>query len=84
MINLTKGKKLLSTIRKLCLAASVYHIWRERNIRLHDQLTRPASVVLQIIRDSIRGRLLTIRDIPDSEENRALLSRWNIEAASFA
>ena len=78
MVTLTKGKGLHSTIRKLCLAVSVYYIWRERNLRLHDNTSRPASAVLHIILDTIRGRLLSIRDIHDSEENRAHLACWNI------
>ena len=46
MAVLTKGKGLLSTIRKLSLAVSIYFIWQERNIRLHDQITRSSSSVL--------------------------------------
>ena len=78
MVTRTQGKDLRSTIRKLCLAVSVYHIWRERNIRLHDHISRLPNAVLHLIQDTIRCRLLSIRNIHDNEENRALLSCWHI------
>ena len=61
------------------MAISVYCIWRERNKRLYDKDTRDPNFVLRMIIDTIRSRLLSFGGIPDNEENRALLVRWNIE-----
>ena len=79
MVSVTRGKTLLSTIRKLSLALTVYCIWNERNKRLHDKVSHDTAFVLRIIIDTIRSRLLSFRGIPDSEENRALLSCWSLE-----
>ena len=48
-------------IGKLCLAATVYHIWMERNGRLFSDNKRSADTLFKIIIDEIRMRLMSIK-----------------------
>lgn len=48
-------------IKKLSLAATVYHLWHERNCRLFTDEERSYSVLIKTICDDIRIRLVTIK-----------------------
>ena len=72
MIGLCKGKSYQVIIRKLCLAAAIYHIWQERNNRFHEGSYRDASFVRRTIVDLIRWRLFSSKGIQNIAVNRIL------------
>jgi hypothetical protein len=41
-----KGKGLLSTARKLCLATTVYNLWMQRNLLLHGRTPKTEEEIL--------------------------------------
>ncbi|KAL1206458.1 hypothetical protein V5N11_020821 [Cardamine amara subsp. amara] len=47
----------LSIICKLFLQATVYEIWKERNPRLHNQVSIPADVLTRQIRQILKSKL---------------------------
>lgn len=57
---INKNKTIWSIIRRLVFAGTVYHIWRERNLRIFTKLKRSHHAVVNIVKDDIRCRLLSL------------------------
>ncbi|GJS68940.1 hypothetical protein Tco_0683505 [Tanacetum coccineum] len=58
---IVKRKSFKSCVGKLCLAASAYYIWNERNSRLFKKSKRSVLEVVDCIMSSVRLKLLTCR-----------------------
>ncbi|KAL2246076.1 UNVERIFIED_CONTAM: hypothetical protein Sindi_2875800 [Sesamum indicum] len=72
-----EGSTLLIEIYRTLLAACVYHIWKERNLRRFDHTERtPATLSILIIND-VRQRILSV-DLASSVSTRALYRLWRI------
>nr|GEU49423.1 hypothetical protein [Tanacetum cinerariifolium] len=50
-----------NVVDKLIFAAGVYFIWRERTFRLFKNESRSEDVLINIIYDSVRSKLMTVR-----------------------
>ncbi|GJU10211.1 RNA-directed DNA polymerase, eukaryota, reverse transcriptase zinc-binding domain protein [Tanacetum coccineum] len=48
-------------IGKLCLAATVYNVWHERNCRIFKNECRDKEVITKLIVDDVRSRLMTLK-----------------------
>ena len=55
-----KGKGLRMIIKRLSLAATVYHIWRERNSRMFNGIPRSEDKVITLIIEDIRFKIFGI------------------------
>ncbi|PWA56950.1 reverse transcriptase zinc-binding domain-containing protein [Artemisia annua] len=55
------GKNIDSIVRRLCLAASVYHVWQERNKRLFSGELRNEEEVYNLISEAVRLRLMSLK-----------------------
>lgn len=72
------GNSVGSIIRRLCLAASVYMIWQERNQRIFRDEYRRWEEVYEIILENIRLRLMSLK----AKRSVAVLKaqeEWNVE-----
>ena len=65
-------------IKKICLAATVYFIWHERNGRLFSNVNRSAEALFSIICDEIRAKLVSIKVRINSNVLKAE-DVWNIK-----
>ena len=83
MMGLCRGKSFQTIMRKLCLAATIYFIWQERNNRYHEGNFRDANFVSRTIVDLIRCRLVSAKGIQDSEENRNIQLKWSLPDSIF-
>ena len=83
MVDLCSGNSLTSSIRKLCLATTIYCIWTERNRRFHEGSHREAKVIIWDITDLVRCRLVSSRKIPDNEDNQNIQSEWGLPDSIF-
>ncbi|GKB66368.1 reverse transcriptase domain, reverse transcriptase zinc-binding domain protein [Tanacetum coccineum] len=61
LMPIVKRKSFKSCVGKLCLAASAYYIWNERNSRLFKKSKRSVLEVVDCIMSSVRLKLLTCR-----------------------
>lgn len=52
---------ILSVLRRLVLASTVYHIWIERNRRLFQNIDKSCDYVKKAIVDDVRLKLLSLR-----------------------
>jgi hypothetical protein len=77
--NHLKGRSLFAIVCKLCLGASVYHLWRQRNALLHGNLLHTEeSLVLQVNRD-VRSRLLARCSPKLIRKNPQLAEIWSLQ-----
>ncbi|GKG31532.1 hypothetical protein Tco_0426482, partial [Tanacetum coccineum] len=53
MSNYKSQKNVWNIIRKLCLGATVYYVWRERNGRLFKNECRDSKVIERLIFDDV-------------------------------
>ncbi|GJT12708.1 RNA-directed DNA polymerase, eukaryota, reverse transcriptase zinc-binding domain protein [Tanacetum coccineum] len=59
--DMQNGKSLNSIVRRLCLAASVYFIWQERNSRIFRDEKRKVKVLFKALCDTIKLRLYSLK-----------------------
>ncbi|KAL2247958.1 UNVERIFIED_CONTAM: hypothetical protein Sindi_2648100 [Sesamum indicum] len=72
-----RGEHIINRAYRTLLAACVYHIWKERNLRRFDHTERtPATLSILIIND-VRQRILSV-DLASSVSTRALYRLWRI------
>ncbi|KAL2247965.1 UNVERIFIED_CONTAM: hypothetical protein Sindi_2648800 [Sesamum indicum] len=72
-----RGEHIINRAYRTLLAACVYHIWQERNLRRFDHTERtPATLSILIIND-VRQRILSV-DLASSVSTRALYRLWRI------
>jgi hypothetical protein len=76
--NLGKSNSLMITINKLVVAASAYHIWRERNLRFANNKFRSPDVVVSTILEDVRLKLLNLR-VRHSTRIRKICEDWGLE-----
>ncbi|GJY52321.1 reverse transcriptase zinc-binding domain-containing protein [Tanacetum coccineum] len=72
------GNSINSIIRRLCLAASVYLIWQERNYRIFREERRSHVELTKAIIDVVRMRLLNLKFKRSDAVIKAQV-RWNVK-----
>ena len=72
------GKNIDSIVRRLCLAASVYYVWQERNKRLFSMEKRNEEEVYSLICDTVRLRLMSLK-VKLSKATAKIQSVWDIQ-----
>lgn len=73
-----KGEGFKCRILKCSLAAAVYFIWRERNLRVFQQKSMASDQVAQSAVNSIRDFLSSMRRVKPSMVNRVLCTKWGL------
>jgi hypothetical protein len=75
--NLT-GRSLMANLCSLCLAASVYHLWKLRNDRCHGNTPRTEEAVVKLIRWEVRTRVMAKKRFNMTAQNEKLAKLWNL------
>lgn len=78
-----KGNSLLSIVCKLMLAAAVYAIWKERNLRTFQERVRSVCNVYHEVLYWVRVRVNTLHGVRPSQENRWLQRSWGFSEEVF-
>ena len=79
-----KGDRFVDQIIQLSLAASVYHIWRERNKRVFASWEKPAFVIPQSIIPEVQAAITSWRKkIKPTKLNWAIRISWNFDQCTF-
>lgn len=73
-----KGNSFCTTIKKMAWSAIIYHIWRERNSRLHENVFWPSSVIISTIVDDIRYKCASFAKVQDNARNQSFCMNWGI------
>ena len=74
----SKGKSVKSTITRLSLLCTVYHVWIERNNRIFNKECKPVEVIINSIVLMVRSRMLSVSNIPCATGDHWFLSQWNL------
>ena len=77
MCNIQSHNSIWNVIRKLCFAATVYHLWQERNQRKFQQEERDKETLIKSIREDVRFKLMSIR-VKDSNVVKEACNLWEI------
>ncbi|KAL8244032.1 hypothetical protein R6Q59_010290 [Mikania micrantha] len=77
--NHTRNNSIWSVIDRLTLAAAVYYIWQERNLRTNENRKRTVDQVVSLIFDSVRLRLGGLRFKISSSAVQAL-NIWELKS----
>nr|KAJ0184832.1 hypothetical protein LSAT_V11C900454780 [Lactuca sativa] len=72
-----KKKSINNFIRKIALAASIYHIWNERNKRLFGKQSNSVENVVKIISEDIRLKIFSLK-MGYLGLNEELCKEWNV------
>ncbi|GAV92740.1 hypothetical protein CFOL_v3_36118 [Cephalotus follicularis] len=78
MTDHTKGNKFHHTLRKLALAATVYHIWIERNRRCFKNRFLPFPELVKRIREDVSGKLSIDNHAQRNDRHHSLCVNWGI------
>lgn len=80
----SKGKLLKFSVYKLCIAATVYAVWEERNSRMFRQHGMDHSALVKCIWDEIKAGVSSWRNVPVSAENQDCCAALGLNPAIFA
>ena len=72
-----KSRSITSVIGKLMVAATAYFIWQERNNRLFANHARPPDILANVIKTTVRARLLKLK-FKRNARVQSILSAWKI------
>ena len=56
--------------------ATIYHFWRQRNARVHDNHFITVDSIFSLICNDVRLRITSFQNVADNPVNRALCERW--------
>jgi hypothetical protein len=77
VINFT-GSSLWENLCRLCLGASVYHLWKLRNDLCHGNTHRTEEDVVKQIKWEVRSRIMAKGGFTKTGQNAALVHLWNL------
>ena len=63
--------------------ATIYHIWRDKNKKVHDVKVRSEVELLKTITSDVTGRLASKTKVKNTIQNRALCCLWGIPLLFF-
>ena len=72
------SNSIWSIVNRFILAASVYHIWKERNERLFSQNHKSYDIVLQNIKEQVRCQLMSLK-VRKTVNTVKVAEVWNIK-----
>lgn len=61
MLNIPAKNSIWSVIQRLVFGASVYYIWKERNMRLFGSYGRTVEEIFKIIVDAVRCKIMGLK-----------------------
>ena len=78
-----KGKALISIILSIAWKAYIYHVWCERNGRLHSQPSNSLLQILEKIKEIVCIKLNGVNKVATDDVNRRLCRNWGFTADVF-
>ena len=73
-----KGTSFCSINKRIAWGASIYHLWRQRNVRIHDKVFISVESILSLICNDVRLRISSLQKVADKPMNRAMCERWSV------
>jgi hypothetical protein len=76
LLSSVKGKSLKGVVIRLGFTITIYNIWIERNLRKFQHQSCTWEIVVQKICNMVRGRLLSLSNLPHSR-TELIVNEWN-------
>lgn len=77
LVNLPNNDAIRSILRRIVVAAGIYYVWNERNKRLFENEKRTEEIVIGIILEYVKLKLMSLR-VRDSVQVRKVAREWDI------
>ena len=78
MSSIQGHNSIWNVIRKICFAATVYHLWRERNHREFEQKEKDRDTLIKCIREDVRLKLISIK-VKDTNAVKEACNLWELK-----
>ena len=72
-----KGNSLCSITKRIAWGATIYHLWRQRNSRIHENIYLPTDAIFQLICNDVRLRVSGLMKVDDNPASRSMCERWS-------
>jgi hypothetical protein len=63
---------------RIDFAATVYHVWQERNARIFARMSRTSNLVFNQIECIIRDKFNLMRNVLPTNENKRIQRAWRV------
>ena len=73
----TKGKSFCSITKRIAWGATIYHLWRQRNSRIHENIFSLVDAIFHLVCNDVRLRISSLKKVVDNPVNRAMCERWS-------
>ena len=73
----TKGKSFISITKRIAWGATIYHLRRQHNSRIHENVYTSAEAIFHIICNDVRLRISGLQKVADNPANRSWCDRWS-------
>ena len=73
-----KDKSLCSITKRIAWGASIDHVWRQRNARIHQNQFNSVDSIFYLICNYVRLRISSFHNVADNPENRDFCERWRL------
>ncbi|GAV69129.1 zf-RVT domain-containing protein [Cephalotus follicularis] len=71
-----RGSAFHHTVRRLAFAATVYHLWIERNRRCFKNVFLPYQEIIRLVKQDVSGKLASGNSYPRCERYHSLCINW--------
>lgn len=78
MEGIQNENKIWSVLKRIVIAATVYHVWVERNKRLFQNTARDCGSVKHAIIDDVRLKMASLK-VQKSKAVKEVANLWNIQ-----
>ena len=78
-----KGKALISIFLNIAWKACIYHVWRERNGRMHSKPSNSSLQIIEQIKEIICIKLNGVNRVATDDVNRMLCRNWGFTVDVF-
>ena len=79
-----KGKSFISIIKRIAWGATIYHLWRQRNSIIHENVYSSGEAIFHLICNEVRLRVVGLKKVDDNHANKAWCERWSFPLLSLA
>ena len=78
-----KGKSFTSIIKRIAWGATIYHLWRQRNSRIHENVYLSDEAIYHLICNDVRLRVVGMKKFEDNHANRVWCERWSFPLSTL-
>ena len=72
-----KGQSFISIIKRITWGATIYHLWRQRNSRIHENDYSSGEAIFHLICNDVKLRVACLKEVEDNHANRVWCERWS-------